>query len=379
VLEDDTLLEGFALEAFEQAAAANLPALFSDSTYRRRPDLLEGGINAGWIMLPLRRPRYKRCTHVFENVNITPHVADAVETFEDSRLSDYLQDQLGLPEGEDVQAEIHLFETISGSTAGDVARLESETLGLGPGDGVAASQFHPLTPEAAEVLLGKPGLGRPLPPGTSLRTLPAGQRLYAIAGRRPLIVPGRTGLRRGRRLAHVKVVLDCPGNQLRVCVFLSEVKAQRLAVRLRQQAHVGSISVGFNRLLGRRLPPILRGKRQRRLRIVHPGLPPGSASVTVLQQLQTIVPSVFIAKVQEWTVRAFADFVRTGSDKFLAAAQDPTDGMTLKFTIEQPPGLKELCAALVGKGATPAQVASAVAQGNPSSVRVDALPGHKCD
>ena len=84
-----------------------------------------------------------------------------------------------------------------------MARLESETVGLGPGDGVAASQFHPLTPEAAEVLLGKPGLGRPLAPGTSVRTLPAGQRLYVIAGRRPLVVPGRAGLRRGRRLAHV--------------------------------------------------------------------------------------------------------------------------------------------------------------------------------
>jgi hypothetical protein len=179
-------------------------------------------------------------------------------------------------------------------------------------------------------------------------------------------------------LAHLKVVIDCVGHQLRVCVFLSEVKAQRLAVRLRQQAHVGSTSVAFNRFIGRRLPPVLRGMRQRRLRIVHSALPPGTASVT-LQQMQTIVPSVFVAKVQEWIVRAFTDFIKTGTEKFLAASQDQSDGVTLTFTVADPPGLKELCAALVGKGATSAQVTDAVLKGAPPGVRVASLPGHKCD
>ena len=174
MLEDQTLLEGFALEAFEQAAAANLPAVFSDSTYRKRPDLLEGGVNAAWIMLAVTAAPLQ---------TMLPHRS----TFElrrtwrmQSRRSripacpTIFQDQLGLPEGEDVEAEIHLFETITGSTARDVARLESETLGLGAGDGVTVSQLQPLTPEAAEVLLGKPGLGRPLPPGDDAcaRSLP---------------------------------------------------------------------------------------------------------------------------------------------------------------------------------------------------------------
>ncbi len=60
ILDNQELLEGFALDAFEQAAAANLPALFSTATYRKRPELIEGGVNAAWMMLPLRRPRYKR-------------------------------------------------------------------------------------------------------------------------------------------------------------------------------------------------------------------------------------------------------------------------------------------------------------------------------
>ena len=34
ILDNQELLEGFALEAFEQAAAANLPAVLSESTYQ---------------------------------------------------------------------------------------------------------------------------------------------------------------------------------------------------------------------------------------------------------------------------------------------------------------------------------------------------------
>lgn len=379
VLEDQQLLEGFTLEAFEQAAAANLPALFSESTYRRRPDLLEGGINAAWVMLPVRRPRYKRCSRTF-NVRITPQMAEAIDTFEDTPLAEYLQDQLGVAEGEEIEAEVHLFETVPGSTVADIVRFETETLGLGAPDAGAVSQFHALTPEAAGVLLGRPALGRRLPPGVSVRTVPAGQRLYVLAGRRVRMIPGVSGRRRVRRLAHVNVLLDAPHDRVRVCVYLSEVKAQRLAVRLRQQAHAGSITVGFTRLLARRLPPILRGRRRRRLRIVHPGLPPGAASIVALERLGTIVPPLFIRRMQEWLVRAFADFVKTGTAAFLAAAQDPSDGVTLAFTIDHPPGLKELCASLVEKGAPSAKaIVPDVAAGAPPSVRVEALPGHKCD
>ena len=148
VLDNQELLEGFTLEAFEQAAAANLPALFADATYKKRPELLEGGVNASWVMVPLRRPRYKRCSRTF-NVTITPHMAEAIERFDGASLSEYLQDQLSLPEGEDVEAEIHLFEVIPGGTTTDIARHEAEVSGLGATDEATLSQLQPLTNEAA--------------------------------------------------------------------------------------------------------------------------------------------------------------------------------------------------------------------------------------
>ena len=378
VLEDQELLEAFTLEAFEQAAAANLPAVFSQATYRRRPDLLEGGVNAAWVMLPMRRPRYKRCSRTFK-VTITPHVAEAVESFEDTPLSEYLQDQLAVGEGEDVEAEVHLYEVLPGGTAADIARAESETIGLGASDEATLSQLQPLTHEAAGALLGAPALGRKLPPGVNIRTVMGGQRLYhlAIANKRPLTARGRRGRPRVRRLARVYVTLDHTKDLVRVCVFFSEVKAQRLAVRLRQQSHAGSLTVGFHKLLSRRLPPILHGKRRKRLKIVHTAVPPGSAADTYLGKLPTIVPPAFVARLQEWLVQGFAEFVKTQSQKFIAAAEDPADGVTLDFTIENPPGLKELGQALAEKG-TSAQVAETVAKGGKPAVRVEAHSGHKC-
>jgi hypothetical protein len=148
ILDNQELLEGFALEAFEQAAAANLPAVLSEATYRQRPELLEAGVNAAWVLMPLRgRKRYKRCTRVFK-ASITPHMAEEVESFEGVPLSDYLQDQLGLPEGAEVEAEVHLYEALPGTTVADIARSETETPGLGAADEATVSQLHPLTNES---------------------------------------------------------------------------------------------------------------------------------------------------------------------------------------------------------------------------------------
>jgi hypothetical protein len=381
ILDNQELLEGFALEAFEQAAAANLPAVLSEATYRQRPDLLEGGVNAAWLLMPLSgRKRYKRCTRAFK-VSITPHMAEEVESFEGVPLSDYLQDQLGVPEGAEVEAEVYLYEALPGTTVADIARSESETPGLGASDEATIAQLHPLTREAASALLGKPGLGRCPLPGSDRQNVAAGQRLYhlAIPGRRPLTIPGKPGRRHVRRLFRINVTLDGPQDQVRVCIFISEVKAQKLAVRLRQQSHAGSLAVGFNKFVARRLPGILHGRRPKRLRIVHPGIPPGQSPESVLQKLPGVVPRVFITKMQEWLVHAFSEFIKTQSQKLLAATEDPADGVTLKFTIEHPQGLKELGQALVEKGPSGSKVAETLGQGSQPNIRVEVLPGHKCD
>lgn len=377
VLDSEDLLEGFALEAFEQAAAANLPAIFPDATYRRRPDLLEGGVNAAWIMTPLRRPRYKRCSRTFK-VRITPQMAEAVEGFEGTPLAEYFQDQLGVAEGEDLEAEVHLYEVLPGGTAADITRSEGEVPGLGAADEVTLAQLQPLTHEAAGVLLGRPGLGRPLPAGANVRRLASGQRVYhMVVGRRPLTVTGPHGRARVRRLARVDVALDTTRDEIRVRWYLSEVKAQRLAVRLRQQSHAGSLAAGFTRMLGRALPAILGGRRPRRFRLVHAGVAPGDKAVAA--QLRASIPPVFVSKLQEWLVAGFAEFARANAPKFLAAAEDPADGVTVVFTIAQPPGLKDVAQAIAQKSAPPAAVSDALGKAAAPAVRVEAFAGLKRD
>jgi hypothetical protein len=207
-----------------------------------------------------------------------------------------------------------------------------------------------------------------------------GQRVFhAAIGRRPVTVVGPLGRRRVRRLVRVEAAIDVPRDHVRVCVFLSEVKAQRLAVRLRQQSHVGSLAVGFHKLLGRRLPAILHGRRPRRLRLVHPRVPPGAPPSAVLDRLPAIVPGIFTARIQEWIVAAFSEFARTQAAKYLAAAEAPADGVTLVFTVDHPPGLKAIGQMLEQQGGVASGAADALAKSAPPPVRVDVVPGYRCD
>ena len=380
VLDNQELLEGFALEAFEQAAAANLPAVFSEATYRQRPDLLEGGVNAGWVMLPLRgRKRYKRCSRVFK-VRVSPYMAEEVESFESAPLSEYLEDQLGLPEGAEVEAEVHLYEALPGTTLADIARGERETFGPGLSDEANAAQLHPLTPRASAVLLGRPGLGRAS--SFDPRHPAVGQRFYhlGIAGRRPLGVPGHHHRHRPRlrRRLHLNATLDGVQDQVRVCLFISEVKAQKLAVQLRQQANAGAIAVKFRHAIAQRLKGIFSGTTHRRLRIVHAAMPPGQPPGNALRNLPRQVAGAFAVKMQEWLVQGLAEFLRTQAQQFLAATQDPSDGVTLQFTVDHPPGLKEITQAAVEKAPAGSSVAQAIAGGSRPIVRVAVVPGHRC-
>ena len=380
ILDNQELFEAFALEAFEQAAATNLPPVLSDETYRQRPDLLEAGVNAGWVLMPLRgRKRYKKCSRTFK-VRISPHMAEEVEGFEGESLSEYFQDQLGMPEGDEVEAEVHLYETLPGTTAADIARAETATPGLGAADEATVSQLQPLTRQAASVLLGKPGLGRNLLAAAGSHNLAAGQRLFhlAIPGKRPLTALADNNRPRLRQRSHINATLDGPKDQIGVCIYLSEARAQKLAMRLRQPANAGSVAVGFNKFLAARIGPILRGARPRRLRIVHAGMQPGQSAAAAMSNLPRLVPQAFVAKMHEWLMHGFTDFMKTQTQKFLAATEDPADGVSLRFTIESPPGLKELGQALFEKGKPAASIATTIASGARPNVRVEVFPRHHC-
>ena len=89
VLDNQNLLEGAVLEAFEQAAANNLPPMLSPDTYRRRPELREhrGGF---WFR---RGRRYKKRLGPRIMIRISPHRLAELETFDGATVGEALEQQ----------------------------------------------------------------------------------------------------------------------------------------------------------------------------------------------------------------------------------------------------------------------------------------------
>jgi hypothetical protein len=351
MLDDQQLLEAFALEAFEQAAAANLPPVLPEETYRKRPDLREAkSVRGAWMMMPLRgrRKRFKKFSRILRT-RLTPQKAASVETTDGAPLSQFLEEQFGLEPGEEVDANVHLYETTPGMLASDLTRLEQNTRGLGS---AAAYQFlHPLTPHAAGVLLGEPGLGREVEPQQldNPYATDAGRRLYylEIPGKRPLTTPGPGGQSIIRRRTRVSLKLNFPANHILVRLYLSEKRAQELAVKLRQQSHLGAVIAHLRGVLERGLRSALtRGFG--RLKIVHEAVTPDNV-LGALRRLPSLVPQALCGRVLEWVIKGLSDYLKQQSQQFITATEDAADGVTLVITLGNPPGFAQIRDALKGK------------------------------
>ncbi|UFS71446.1 hypothetical protein LPW11_04430 [Geomonas sp. RF6] len=353
VLEDQELLEAAALEAFEQAASANLPPILSEEAYQRRPDLREAKIRGTWVSLPLHgRKRYKKfVTPGTLRARITPQAARQIETFGGVSLAEFLEEQLAVPGGIDVEAEVHLYETLPGGTVPDVTRLEKGTPGLGDGTQRAYGQLHPLTPQAAGVLLGEPGLGRAVG-GAAVATPHAtqpGERLYYlnVKGGTPISPAGGTARPRLRRPSGLKLVLDFPGRQIRAYLYLSEVKSQNVAVKLRQQAHLGSALAPLRAVLDRDLFRIGSGAWGR-IKLIHEAVAPHQATGGALGRVPSVVVGTLVRRLREYMLKGIAAFLKTPQE-LVAATEAPADGCTLLVKIDNPPGLELLRQALKGR------------------------------
>jgi hypothetical protein len=374
VLEDRELFEGFALRAFEAAAAANLPAVLPESTYRKRPDLAEARrLRGTWMMMPAAgRKRYKKFTRTVR-ARLSPHSAAALESFEGIPLEEFLEEEMGIAPGEELEAVVHLYEALPGTHLPDIARLERNTPGLGTPQ--AYAQLHPLTREAASVLLGEPDLGRDVDAAylADEHTTTVGQRFYflEVAGRRPLSVPDATGRARPRQPTHARLALDFPRGEIRMRLFLSEIRTQEVAVKLRQRAHVGTVVARLQEHVERGLRTALSGGFAR-LKIVHEAVTPDQW-VPAMRGLPSVVPQLLRNRLQEWVLQALAAHLRARAEEFVRAADDPADGVTIIITLVNPPGFPELRRALRGNGVS---LAGLRLSGAPAEARVSVLPGH---
>lgn len=371
VLGSPELLEAYALEAFEQAAADNLPPVLPDAVYQQRPELRAAKAKGMWLFKRLRGNKgFKKFSRKFAK-QLSAHDVAAIQTFGGDTLSEYFQEQLGLPAGVEVEVELELFECPAGVSLNEMAQAE-----FGNASAETMAQMHPLTPEAAAMLLGETNLGKPLPDKamSSPMGLKAGNRVYQmkVAGKRPLMTgePGKKA--KVRRRSRITLTLDFPRNRVHMCVFLSEVAAQKLAPKLRGKAHLGMIVNGLQGFMERKLPVVLSGKFQKRIRVIHEAVTPDQALGPVLARLPPTVTAGVAKHLRLWVMRPLTEFLRGNATQFVAATEDTLDGVSLCFTLTNPPGFPAIRQMLRGKAPSLANFSFA---GEPPAVKIHVAPG----
>jgi hypothetical protein len=373
ILDDQELLEGFALEAFEYSAGENLPQMLAEETYRQRPGLGKGRKFRGvWITRPGRgRKRYKKFSRKIPT-RITPRKVAHLETFEGLTLEEFLEEQHGVAPGEEVDGVMHLFESIPGTRLADIARLDEDTPGFGAADGYMP--LHPLSRDAAALFLDEPEMGRDGNAQNALdpHATTEGQRFYylELPAKRPLTIPGRAGRAKMRRPSRVRVILDFPKNEMRLYLFLSEIRAQEIAVKLRQRGHIGAVTVRLQKIVKRGLQSAFKGSFGR-IKIVHEAVTPDQW-VGALRRLPQPVLKMFMGQVTQWVTKALAGHLKQHPELFIKAAEDTADGVTLLITISSPPGFPQLRQALKGKG----QTLSGLKMDGMPPVKIKVSPGY---
>jgi hypothetical protein len=379
--DNETLLETYVHEAFQQAAAAHFPDPLIRNELHETADA-----NGAWVPLPANTPRkrYKKYSRVID-VSISPQIAATLKTFAGVPLRNALKDRLGVTVDRPIQARAHLYEAIPGTRLSAVALHERGVPGLGSARRHAWSLFHPLTPEAAGLLLKEPGLGRAVeaPFLIRRRVTAVGQRFYflEIPGARVRLAPRMAGKpSRPARSTQTRITIDFVKRQLRLALYYSEADAQEISKQLRQKA---PLPVLLRALRGRHdaaLTQILSGEPTSALRLVHEEAPTEELATPLLAPVLRMVGGKLSGVVLTWLLEALHRELQTRYDRFTGeferAAQADEDGVSVVVTFEAPPLLEQLRRLLKPGGivAAPAALA-ALARQTVGSYQVDFRAG----
>ena len=367
VLDNQELLEGFALEAFEQAAAANLPPVLSEAVYRERPDLLESQSAHGVGHAPAAPAQALQ--EVRAHVPGPHHVPHGRRDRVVRRSAGGLSPRpVGIEEGAEVEAEVHLYETLPGTMLPDIAREESETM--------SAAQLHPLTKQAAGLLLGEPRMGRALMPQLK-RSIGVGARLYSLA------IPGkRHPHRAGIRWEAASAAARRRARHLRQHAR----RDPRLRVPQRSEsAATGPCGCGSNRM-PEVSPPRFRSTSRRGsrsccaasepgcLRLIHSAV----TSSTAMRRLPAAAIAGDRRRLSEALVTSFAEFARTQAQRFIAAER--RHGRRHHHQLHDR-ARRRTATDLQGAAAewTDRRSCRRDPQGTKPDVRIEVEPGYKCE
>jgi hypothetical protein len=340
VLEDEELLQLATADAFGKAVATHFPARLV------RPGLQQAPTIGGAFVA--RRPRsirpYRKYSRVTE-VEITEQQADALPSFGGVSVGAALRAAgVRFP----IRTRVHIYEAAIGTTLSRLARIERITPGAAA-SGDRAALLHPLTPEAAGVLLREPKLGVSVPEAflRSRRRIAVGQRFYYL---QPLDTTGAVAMETITSKAaptQAWAVVDLQRSEIRIALFLAEVEAQRITQAVRQGRGAPTLLSALADTLaslGRSI-----GGDHGRVRIVREL----EDREGIIQRITRMLPGNLVETlrrtVRRYALTALAPWARTSGEQFVRAASHPTDGVTVLVTLRSVPGLDMVRQALSGR------------------------------
>jgi hypothetical protein len=379
-------IEGYVSEAFEGAASARFPDPML------RPSVREAaGVSGVWVSLPPGPTKhYSKYSRVIE-VSVTPQMARELKTFRGHTLHHFVRDQLGLAPDATVVGRLHLYEAVAGTTLADVARHERHVHGLGHTRREAWSQFHPLTPEAAGILLREPGLGRRARPGATAghAQMSVGQRFYHLElpgtqTRYSASAAAHSTNARAQRPAHVRqvrVAFDFPKSELRLYRYFSESEAQLIARQARRKGPAGPMLDLLQQGLRAGIAALFSGEHGHGIRVVHEAVPAESLGRERLLPLLRVVGGALARALTGWCVDALRAEVGRKIEALAArlvqAADADADGITVEFVFQRPTFFAPLRRAIADhRIAAPALLAD-LAKRADAEVQIRVHPGYK--
>lgn len=391
-LNDHETLMSEALEAFEKAAANNFPP---QQIKAAKHVTAEAGT---WVMMPRRGPKhlFKKFTRVFDTT-IDNRIATSLTTFRGIPLAGYLKDKLGLDVNQPIKARVHVYEGIPGTKLYLINRFD-KVPGLGVRHGY--KQFHPLSVQAASLLLKEPKLGKDVAPQfTAKRHRTAvGQRFYyleipgaqlkvvtvtkpslatattsstptatpAVNTSDPAAPPVQNFISKVPGSSDIQGVINFTRAEIRFNYFFSEEEAKEVANKLNQRDIIGAFgSVRYS--IRSVLHGILVKNIGSKVKIIHEAMPElfmdnfeekqeqfwgaigsaiGGVASSVGKEVAAKILEKLVEKVADAALQSVVNYFKTRVNEFITAQAAPQDGVTIKIIWYNIPGMSAISAIL---------------------------------
>lgn len=375
-LNDHETLTMHLLEAFETAAANNFPSQYIREELRRSA---QPGV---WVLKPRNGPKhlYKKFTRVF-NITIDPQTSTAVKTFRGLPLANFLRDKLSLNSSKPIQAKVHLYEAIGGTRLSKISKFENLP-GFNASQPYAWVQLHPLTKEAAALLLKEPALGKDAKKKYLARRhrTAVGQRYYflEISGARLRIPPvdhsthkhpqsSKPGTPKPSQSGDIQGVINFVKSEIRFNYYFSEEDAKSVVEKLNKNDFLGA-ALSIRHAVRNVLHGILIENIDNKVKIIHEAVPElylenindqeGESPLAALaktvggvalgggKEIMSKLIEKLIEKLSELAYQALVNFFRARAAEFKQAQAQPQDGVTVKVIWINIPGMSGIRAVI---------------------------------